>query len=60
MLKKAPPPPAGWVGVGWQRHCKVCRSLRELLGTQCTVVFVFGDRSQLVMEVDHSWEVKDF
>ena len=20
----------GWVGVGWQRHCKTCRSLREL------------------------------
>ena len=20
----------GWVGVGWQRHCKTCRSLHEL------------------------------
>ena len=41
----------GWVGVGWQRHCKTCRSLLELdnQGTSLS----FGGRSQLVVELDH-------
>ena len=43
------PPPLGWVGVGWQRHYKTCRSLREL-DNQPTVLF--GHRSQLAIELD--------
>ena len=40
----------GWVGVGWQRHCKTCRLLIEIdnQGTD----FVFGGRSQLVVKLD--------
>ena len=35
----------GWVGVGWQRHCRTCRSLREL-DNQGTYFFFcfFGGR----------------
>ena len=45
----------GWVGVGWQRHCRTCRSLRELdnQGTS----FFFGGHPQLVVELDHLCEV---
>ena len=39
----------GWVGVHWQRHCKTCRSLREL-DNQGTVFFVF-----VFLAVAHSW-----
>ena len=41
-VKQTPPPPSllhiGWVGVGWQRHCKTLCSLREL-GNQGTSSF---------------------
>ena len=41
------------VGVGWQRHRKACRSLREL-DNQRTCCFVFFWRSpQLAVELDH-------
>ena len=48
------PPPLyiGWVGVGWRRHCKTCRSIREL-DNQGTVFCFFGGRPQLVVELDH-------
>ena len=39
----------GWVGVGWQRHCKTCRSLREL-DNQGTVFCLF-----VFLAVAHSW-----
>ena len=30
IMSTLPPPCyAGWVDVGWQRHCETCRSLRE-------------------------------
>ena len=56
----APPPLLyiGWVGVGWQRHCKTCRSLREL-DNQGTVFCFFGGRPHLVVELDHLCEVND-
>ena len=49
----------GWIGVGWQRHCKTCRSLRELddQGSVFFFFFVFGGRLQLVVELDHLCEV---
>ena len=61
--KPPPPPPLfyiGWVGVGWQRHCKTCHSLRELdnQGTVFLCVF-FGGRPQPVIELDHLCEVKN-
>ena len=31
----------GWVGVGWQRHYKTRRSLRELIDNQGTVFVCF-------------------
>ena len=34
----------GWVGVGWQRHCKTCRSPREL-DDQGTNIFFGGRRN---------------
>ena len=55
------PPPTiyqvGWVGVGWQRHYKTCRSLLEL-NNQGTVFFLIGGHPQLVVELDHLCEVK--
>ena len=59
-----PPPPLlflGWVGVGWQRHCKPCRSLLELQTTRVLLLFffLFCGRSQLVVELDHLCEVKN-
>ena len=48
----------GRVGVGWQRHDKTCRSLREL-DSPGTVFFFFGDHPQLVVELDHLCEVKN-
>ena len=58
------PPPLlyiGWVGVGWQRHFKICRSLRELdnQGTAFFSSFFFGGRSQLVVELNRSCEVNN-
>ena len=47
----------GWVGVGRQRHCKTCRSLRAL-DNQGTAFFL-GGRLQLVVELDHLCEVKN-
>ena len=61
VLSLSPPRPyIDWVGVGWQRRCKTCSSLLEL-DNQGTAFFVrlfvcfvcfFGDRSQLVVELD--------
>ena len=39
----------GWVGVGWQRHCKTYHSRREL-DNQGTAFFVFA-----FLAVGHSW-----
>ena len=58
------PPPLlyiGWVGVGWQRHSKTRRSLREV-DNQGTVFFLFrggGSRPQRVVELDHLCEVNN-
>ena len=43
----------GWIGVGWQRHCKTYRSIRELdnQGTQRFVLFFLS--LQLAVELDH-------
>ena len=53
--KSTPPPPPlfsiGWVGVGRQRHCETCRSLRELLDNLGTVFFF----SFFFLAVTHSW-----
>ena len=41
------------VGVGWQRRCKTCLSLREL-DNQGTVFFVFFFAvTMMVIELDH-------
>ena len=59
--RTSPPPPLfciGWVGVGWQRHCITCRSLREL-DNQSAVFCFFGGRPKLVVELDHLCEVKN-
>ena len=50
----------GRVGVGWQRHCRTCRSLLEL-DSQGTVLFCsFGGRSQLAVQLDHLCWVETF
>ena len=56
-----PPSPniyIGWVGVSWQRHSKTCCPLRGL-DNQGTVLFYFGGRPQLVVELDPLYEVKN-
>ena len=62
MHEMPPTPPSpyyiGWVGVGWQRHCQTCRSLREP-DTQGTASLFFGGRSQLVVELDRLCEVNN-
>ena len=35
----------GWVGVGWQRHCKTCRSLLELDNHRTAFFSIFFWRS---------------
>ena len=42
----------GWVGVGWQRRCKMCRSLREL-DNQGTLFLFFRRSPWLPVELDH-------
>ena len=37
-----------WVGVGWQRHCKTCRSLRDLDNRGTVISFS-------IWAVAHSW-----
>ena len=44
-----PPPPYIGVGVGWQRRCKTCQSLREL-DNQGTVSFLFLAVTGMVIE----------
>ena len=46
------PPYIGWVSVGWQRHCKTCRKLRNLGNQGTFFFFLFGGRPQLVVELD--------
>ena len=61
FLTPPPRPPIlymGWVGVGWQRHSKTCRSPLEL-DNQGSVCFFFGGRPQLVFELDHLCEVNN-
>ena len=52
----------GWFGVGWQRHCRTCRSLREL-DNQGTVFlsffFLWRSPTAVVVELDHLCEVKN-
>ena len=43
----------GWAGVGWQLHCKTCRSLHELNRQGTLFFFFFGGQSQLAVELDH-------
>ena len=41
------------VGVGWQRRCKTCRSLRELDNQGAVFVVVVFCVNMVVIELDH-------